>query len=156
MKPVYVYREKLASLPDRKTTEAAAYDLCAFLPCKGDEIYVDPLETVIVPTGLYAALPPGSAALVCSRSGHAVSGMFVTNGPGIIDSDYRGEIKVILTYVAPLGKPPLIIQHGMRVAQLLFLPAGMVGHPEFIAAFTQEALPEANSTRMGGFGSTGA
>jgi dUTP pyrophosphatase len=75
-------------------------------------------RTTVVSTGLYLALPEGWAALVCSRSGLATRGIFVVNAPGVIDSGYRGEVKVIL---GSLADEPVLIMKGDRIAQLLFM-----------------------------------
>lgn len=141
----------VASTPERKTTDAAAYDITAWLP--NGPIELAPLTVVKVPTGLFSALPKGSAFLVCSRSGLAARGVQVINAPGVIDSDYRDEICVLLSYIAPPTSAPLKIEHGDRIAQLLYFPP----QPSlsFVNVDFQKDLPPAESTRQGGFGSTG-
>lgn len=136
-------------VPSRGTTEAAGYDVRAFLPYP---MMIKPLETVKVPTGLFFAIPSDSAMLICSRSGLASKGVMVANGPGILDSDYRGELLVLLTYVAPPDALPFVIRDGDRIAQLLFVRSESLGYPRF---FVTDALPAPNSNRVGGFGSTG-
>lgn len=100
----------------------------------------------IVGTGIRLEIPEGYGAYVCPRSGLAAKrGITVLNSPGIIDNDYRGEIKVIL-YNA--GEEDFIIEKGDRIAQLVFFPI-------FQAVF--QKAKEVNSTARGegGFGSTG-
>ena len=144
-----------AAIPSRQTTEAYGYDVCAFLP-EGD-VSLSPLQIVRVRTGLHVALPEHSSLLVCSRSGLAAKGVQVINAPGIIDSDYRNEIQVLLTLIAPPDAPAFTITHGQRIAQLVYLPA--FGIPDFeavTAAAWQEQLRARELSRVGGFGSTGS
>lgn len=140
-------------LPRRGSVEAAGYDVCAFLPEHGS-MTIAPLQTVMVPTGLFMSEEALSVVLVCSRSGLASEGVMVANGPGIIDSDYRGEIKILLTYIAPYTCPPFVIHHNDRIAQFLFLSPGKVNMD---VTFTDVGQCELRgSTRGGdGFGSTG-
>lgn len=149
----------IATLPHRATTEAACHDIKAFLPNPPGvtgairELTLPPLQVIKVPTGLRVALPQDSALLVCSRSGLAAQGVQVINAPGIIDSDYRGEIFVMLTYIAPPDASPFVIRHGDRIAQLLYLPAGAILSPSY--TFSNLSLFDRPTTRTGGFGSTG-
>jgi dUTP pyrophosphatase len=104
-------------------------------------------ERATIPTGIAAAIPGGHAGLVVPRSGLAARhGISVVNGPGLIDSGYRGEIQVVLIN---LGKDPFTIDRGDRIAQLVVIP---VSEPEFIVV---QELPE-SGRGSGGFGSTGA
>lgn len=143
-----------AELPIRKTTEAFCFDVCAYSP--NESILLPPLTVVKVRTGLHVALPPHSAILVCSRSGLAAKGVQVINAPGVIDSDYRDEIAVLLCYIAPPDAPALWIHHGDRIAQFLYMPS--MSHPTFSSdgIVILDDLPRAESNRVGGFGSTGA
>lgn len=101
-------------LPQYASAGAAGMDLCAAVD---EPIVVPPHGIVVVPTALALALPPGYEAQVRSRSGLAAHhGLFCLNGPGTIDSDYRGEIKVI---IANFGNAPFTIERGMRIAQLV-------------------------------------
>ncbi len=105
-----------------------------------------PGESVLVPTGIAVALPEGYEGQVRPRSGLAAKyGITVLNAPGTIDSDYRGEIGVVLIN---LGKMPFRIERGTRIAQLVVAPVVKV---EWVP---MEVLP---STRRGGggFGHTG-
>ena len=101
---------------------------------------------MVVPTGIAIALPPHLEAQVRSRSGLAVkNGVFVLNAPGTIDSDYRGEIKVIL---CNMGEP-LVIKPGDRIAQLVIAPVCQISW-QLIEGDLEETARGA-----GGFGSTG-
>lgn len=134
------------ALPSYATTQAAGMDLCAAV--EADTILAAGAR-MLVPTGLAIALPEGYEAQVRARSGLAIkNGLCVLNGPGTIDADYRGEIKVIL---ANLGTEPFVITRGMRIAQMVIAPYTRCTWDEVAdvaTAFT--------STRgSGGFGSTG-
>jgi len=108
---------------------------------------LDPGARATVPTGIAVAIPDGYAGLVVPRSGLAARrGISVVNGPGLIDSGYRGEIQVVLIN---LGAEPFVIERGDRIGQLIVIP---VVEP----AFTVVAqLPE-SERGTDGFGSTGA
>ena len=94
---------------------AAGMDLVAAI---GDPITLNPGSRVLVPTGIAISIPSGFEAQVRPRSGLANKhGIGVLNSPGTIDSDYRGEIQVILIN---LGEEPFTIQRGERIAQLIF------------------------------------
>jgi dUTP pyrophosphatase len=112
-----------------------------------EPLTIPPLGRVVVPTGLALEIPAGYEAQVRPRSGlAAASGLTVLNSPGTIDSDYRGELKVILVN---LGSAPYSVKNGDRIAQLVFAPV-------FRAAL--EAAEELSETLRagGGFGSTGS
>lgn len=111
-----------------------------------DALVLEPGERVAVPTGLVLELPPGYEAQVRPRSGLALKqGITVANAPGTIDTDYRGEVKVILIN---LGRAQQTIRRGDRIAQLVVAPV--------VAARFEEAEHLADSARgAGGFGSTG-
>ena len=108
---------------------------------------LDAGERAVVPTGIAVAIPDGFAGLVTPRSGLAArNGISVVNGPGLVDSGYRGEIKVVLVN---LSGEPFGIERGDRIAQFVVIPVSV---QEFIPV---DELPD--STRgSGGFGSTGA
>ena len=131
------------TLPSYATADSAGMDLCAAIE---EEIIVNPNERILGPTGLTTALPRGFEGQVRPRSGLAAkNGLTVLNTPGTIDSDYRGEIKVILIN---LGESTFIITRGMRIAQLIIAPVTRVEW--------QEVTEPLDSTeRSGGFGSTG-
>ena len=130
-------------LPSYQSDGAAAVDLTAYL--KEDKI-LKPLERVLVPTGIQIALPKGYEAQVRPRSGLALKkGISVLNSPGTIDSDYRGDIGVILIN---LSNENFIIQNGDRIAQLIVTCYSQILWDE------QDQLDE-TSRGQGGFGSTG-
>lgn len=132
-------------LPRAQTDGAAGMDLVAALP-EDAPVTLAPRERVAVPTGLELAIPPGYEGQVRPRSGLAFKhGLTVVNAPGTIDSDYRGEVKVLLIN---LGAVPVEIARGERIAQLVIAPVTVAD------LITVEKLDE--TTRgIGGFGSTG-
>ncbi len=105
------------SLPQYMTEGAAGMDLRARLR---DILTIYPMERVLIPTGLFVEIPPGYEGQVRPRSGLAAQkGLTVLNAPGTIDSDYRGEIKVLLIN---LSSEPQYIRDGDRIAQLVIAP----------------------------------
>ena len=107
---------------------------------------LEPGERALIPTGIRLAIPPGYEAQVRPRSGLALKhGVTVLNSPGTIDSDYRGEVRIILIN---LGSEPYTVTQGSRIAQLVF---AQVINAEFLE---QETLPSSERNE-GGFGSTG-
>ncbi len=111
-----------------------------------EDILLSPLKRVIIPTGIYLEIPEGFEAQVRPRSGLAAKyGITVLNTPGTIDSDYRGEVKIILIN---LGDKDFIIKDGDRIAQMIITP---VIQGNFIK---ESELTETNRGD-GGFGSTG-
>ncbi|MGM0375521.1 MAG: dUTP diphosphatase [Bacteroidota bacterium] len=130
-------------MPEFATEGSAGVDLRANL---NDDVLIKPLERVMVPTGLFIELPRGYEAQIRPRSGLAAKhGITVLNTPGTIDSDYRGEIKVILVN---LSNDEFTIQNGDRICQ-------MVVHK--YETFNWEEVSELNLTQRGGggFGHTG-
>ena len=104
-------------LPSYATEGSAGMDLKAALTIP---VTINPGQRSAVPTGLKMAIPPGYEGCVRPRSGLALKqGMTLANSPGTIDSDYRGEVKVL---VINLGQEPVQIQRGDRIAQLLITP----------------------------------
>ncbi len=102
------------ALPAYATPFSAGVDLRSNLD---EPIVLRPMQRVLVPTGLYMALPPGYEAQVRPRSGLAIKhGITVLNAPGTIDADYRGEICVIL---ANFSDQPFTINDGERIAQMV-------------------------------------
>ena len=133
-------------LPAPASPGSAGLDLRAALPEDSEEIVLRPGERVLVPTGLVLEIPPGCEAQVRPRSGLALRhGIGLLNSPGTIDSDYRGEVGVLLIN---LGESPFPIRRGDRIAQLIFARVEAVEWEE------SEALAETGRGE-GGFGSTG-
>ena len=129
--------------PQYQTLHSAGMDIHAHLE---EDIHMDPMERVLVPTGLYIELPGGYEAQVRPRSGLAIKhGIMVLNTPGTIDADYRGEIKIIL---ANLSNEIFTIKNGDRIAQLV------INKYEMIEWETVEELGK-TVRKGGGFGSTG-
>jgi dUTP pyrophosphatase len=133
------------SLPSYQTKEAAGLDVVAGVP-EGAPVAIPPGARALIPTGFALELPRGYEAQVRPRSGLALKhGITLLNSPGTIDSDYRGELMVILINH---GDEPFLVRRGERIAQLVVAP---VSHAEIVAA---EELA-ATSRGPGGFGSTG-
>ena len=132
-------------LPAYETPGAAGMDLRAAV-AEDAPIVLAPGARAAVPTGLSIALPEGYEAQVRPRSGFALrDGVIPLNTPGTIDSDYRGEVKVIL---ANLGAAPVAIRRGDRIAQ-------MVISPVIQAAWDEVESLDQTARGAGGFGSTG-
>lgn len=132
-------------VPTRGTNGAAAYDIQANLAHEIN-VVVEPGETQVVGTGLTLELPNNLMALLLPRSGLATKhGVTLANAVGLIDPDYRGEIKVAIRNE---GKVPFVIKDGDRIAQMLIM--GFVS-PEFVSV--REVFNTARGA--GGFGSTG-
>lgn len=130
-------------LPAYATPQSAGMDLRANIE---DPITLRPLERRIVPTGLYIALPEGYEAQVRPRSGLALKhGITVLNSPGTIDSDYRGEIGVLLIN---LSDTPFVINAGERIAQMV------VARHEQTELIEVEELDD-TERGAGGYGHTG-
>ena len=140
---VKVYNISNNELPKYETSSAAGMDLKANIE---KPITLNSLERVLIPTGLYIALPDGTEAQVRPRSGLAAKhGISVLNAPGTIDADYRGEVKVILVN---LSNEPFVINPGERIAQMV------VARYEKVEWDEVEVLDETERGE-GGFGSTG-
>jgi len=104
-------------LPSRATSGSAGYDLCAAVQ---QDLVLAPGDRVLVPTGYQFAIPPGYEGQIRPRSGLVLShGILVPNAPGTIDSDYRGELMVILLNA---GEKSYSIRRGDRIAQLVIAP----------------------------------
>lgn len=130
-------------LPAYATAGSAGMDLVAAIEAPET---LPPGARALVPTGIAIALPAGYEAQVRPRSGLALKhGITVLNSPGTIDSDYRGEIKVILVN---LGAESVVIERGTRIAQLVLAPVAL-------AEWAVRASLEATEREAGGFGSTG-
>ncbi|WP_318659285.1 dUTP diphosphatase [Treponema sp.] len=132
-----------AVIPQYKTKGAAGCDVCAFL---SEALTLKPMERFAVPTGLFFEIPEGYEIQVRPRSGLAIkNGITCLNTPGTIDSDYRGEVKVILVN---LGSEDFVINNGDRIAQLVVSPVT-------IGNFIKVEKLDETERGSGGFGSTG-
>ena len=134
---------KEISLPKYETTGSSGMDLAANIV---DNINIDPGKTAIIPTGLALSVPKGFEVQIRPRSGLAAKKKIsVLNTPGTIDSDYRGEIKVILINQ---GQETFKVEKGLRIAQMVVCPVVQAQIKEV------EDLSETERGK-GGFGSTG-
>ena len=132
-----------AQPPKQMSAGAAGYDLFA---CLSEDVTLDIGQRIAIPTGLAISLPQGYEAQIRPRSGLALRlGLGVLNSPGTIDSDYRGEIKVILIN---LGTEPIAITPGMRIAQMVF---AKVEQMDFVESENLDETKRAD----GGFGHSG-
>lgn len=132
-------------LPKYQTTQSAGMDLHAAI---AEEVILQPGQHILIPTGISFALPEGYEGQIRSRSGLSVKhGIIVLNAPATIDSDHRGEIKVVLIN---LGQDPFSIQPGMRIAQLVI---SAYIKTSWNLVLTLDSYPTARD--ISGFGSTG-
>jgi dUTP pyrophosphatase len=130
-------------LPAYATSGAAGMDICA---ANDADIMLEAGERCAVPTGFAMAIPDGFEAQIRPRSGLALKhGISIANAPGTIDSDYRGEIAVI---IINLGSAPFTIARGMRIAQMVIAPVTR-------GQFTEVDELDDSDRGVGGFGSTG-
>ena len=130
-------------LPKYETEDAAGMDLCAAID---DDIILYPGDNIAIPSGLMMEIPKGYEGQIRPRSSLAKKyAITVTNTPGTIDADYRGEVMILLSH---LGHIPLIIERGDRIAQLVIAP---------ITQMQVEVADKLSETTRGegGFGSTG-
>jgi dUTP pyrophosphatase len=135
-------------LPEYQSAGAAGMDVHANLPevARVAGLSVEPGERRLVPTGLRVELPSGHELQLRPRSGLALrEGLTLLNSPGTIDSDYRGEIGVL---VINHGRATVIITHGMRLAQLVLAPIAR-------AVWVESAAVNSTARGASGFGSTG-
>jgi len=132
-------------LPSYETVGAAGMDLRAAV-AQGEAMVLSPGKRALVPTGFIFEIPAGYEAQIRPRSGLAFKhGITCLNTPGTIDSDYRGEVKVLLVN---LGEDDFIIERGMRIAQMVVAPVTQV-------TLTEASLAGTTVRGSGGFGSTG-
>lgn len=130
-------------VPEYASEEAAGADVRAHLP---HPVTIPPSESALIPTGLSFEIPSGYEIQVRPRSGLALKHCItVLNTPGTIDSDYRGEVKVILMNH---GKNPFVVEPGMRIAQLVVAPT-------YRARYVPVETLAESSRGSGGFGHTG-
>lgn len=135
-------------LPSYQTEGAAGADIKASFPLeqRSEGLTIKPFERVLIPTGLAMEIPQGYEVQVRPRSGLSFkTTLMVVNSPGTIDSDYRGEVKIIL---ANIGQDAVTVEHGERLAQLVLAPVTQ-------ADFVVESSLSETDRGAGGFGSTG-
>ena len=132
-----------ALLPEYQTSGSAGADLHAYL---AEPVTLNPMERKLIPTGLCVELPAGYELQVRPRSGLALKyGITVLNTPGTVDSDYRGELCVLLIN---LGSEPFTVRHGDRIAQAVVAPVVQV-------SFVQTDALSKTGRGTDGYGSTG-
>lgn len=140
---IKVVAQEGAAIPEYKTLGAAGADVCALVDAP---VELAPGDRALIGTGLFFAIPDGYEIQVRPRSGLAAkNGVTVLNTPGTIDSDYRGELKVILIN---LGKEKFTVNKGDRIAQIVAAPVTR-------AAFAVVDSLDQTERGSGGFGSTG-
>lgn len=140
---VQVINKSKHALPEYATVASAGLDVKANIE---EPIVLKPMERVLVPTGLYIALPVGYEAQIRPRSGLAIKkGITVLNSPGTIDADYRGEICIILVN---LSSEDFVINDGERIAQMV-----IAKHEQ--AEWDEVEILESTERGEGGFGHTG-
>lgn len=140
---VVIKKKDGVNLPSYATESSSGLDLVAFLE---QPVILEPFMRALVPTGIHIAIPEGFEAEIRPRSGIAHKfGVTVLNTPGTIDSDYRGEVKILLIN---LGDQPFTINNGDRIAQMIF---------KSVVAISWKSVEELPGTIRGhgGFGSTG-
>ena len=143
MMKVKIVNQSPYPCPAYATEQSAGMDLRAHLDAP---VLLQPLQRMLVPTGLYIALPKGYEAQVRPRSGLAIKhGITVLNSPGTVDADYRGEVRVILVN---LSDAPFEIVPGERIAQMV-----IARHEQ--AEWEQVEVLDETNRGAGGFGSTG-
>jgi dUTP pyrophosphatase len=143
MIPVKIVLAGKAAIPEYQSFGAAGADLCASLE---KDMIIEQGKVALVPTGIFMEVPYGYEAQIRPRSGLAIKhGITLLNTPGTIDSDYRGEVKVIM---ANFGDAPFTVTHGMRIAQMVF---AKVYKGEFMAVSSLSGT----NRGAGGFGHTG-
>ena len=132
-----------ASLPEYQSAGSAGADLRAMVP---ESVVLSPGRTVLVPTGIFLEIPEGYEAQIRPRSGLAIKhGITLLNSPGTIDSDYRGEIKIIMTN---FGNEDFVIENGMRIGQMVFARV-------YKGKFTTVSELNVTDRNEGGFGHSG-
>jgi dUTP pyrophosphatase len=141
----FIKTHKNAVLPTRAKTGDAGFDLSAIHPGR-----VAHGERVLVETGLKIAIPAGYVGLVCPRSGLAAQHVSVTNAPGVIDSGYRGDLKVWVEHRGNSGCIPFTWKTGDRLAQFV-----VVEIPEVVVAEVAEFSEPETERAESGFGSSG-
>lgn len=144
MSVVRVVNKSSNPLPQYQTKGSAGMDIHADLK---EEILIKPFQRVLIPTGLFLEIPLGYEVQIRPRSGLALkNGITIPNSPATIDSDYRGEIKVILLN---MGQEDFIVKPGDRIAQIV------IAKHELIDWEKVNKISDPKTRGVGGFGSTG-
>jgi dUTP pyrophosphatase len=144
MRKINIINKSNNSLPTYATEGSAGMDLRANLD---KEIVIKSLERCVIPTGIFIELPIGYEAQIRPRSGLAFNcGVTILNTPGTIDSDYRGEIKIILIN---LSNQDFLVKHGDRIGQMI------ISKYETIELNLIDEFEVSTKRGVGGFGSTG-
>jgi dUTP pyrophosphatase len=140
---LHIKKKEGAELPSYESSGAAGMDLRAFIDA---EIVIPPLGRAKIPTGLFMEIAEGFEGQVRPRSGLAARhGVTILNAPGTIDSDYRGEVEVILVN---FGDEPYTVKNNDRIAQMVIAPV-------YRAAVSEAEDLSVTARGAGGFGSTG-
>jgi dUTP pyrophosphatase len=140
---ISVNLDENARCPEYQSDGSAGADLFA---SNREPVIIEPGETVLVPTGIRMEIPEGYEGQIRPRSGLALKhGITLLNSPGTIDSDYRGEVGIIMTN---LGKETFTVTHGMRIAQIVFTEV-------YRARFNEKGKLNNTNRNEGGFGHTG-
>jgi dUTP pyrophosphatase len=143
MIPVKIRISPKANIPEYKSPGSAGADVFASLT---SPVTLEPGDIKLIPTGIAIEIPEGYEAQIRPRSGLAINhGLTLLNTPGTIDSDYRGEIRIIL---ANFGRKPFTVENGMRIAQMIFSKV-------YKAQFAVVDEISATERNEGGFGHTG-
>jgi dUTP pyrophosphatase len=143
MIPITIKVEEGAKVPGYQTEGSAGADIYAFLE---NDLTIKPGSIELVPTGIYIEIPDGYEAQIRPRSGLAIkNGLTLLNTPGTIDSDYRGEIRII---VINHGSDEFTITNGMRIAQMVFSKV-------YRGRFIEETELKVTARNEGGFGHSG-
>ena len=130
-------------LPEYQSSGSSGADVCAYLE---NDVVIEKGSVALIPTGLFVEIPGGYEAQIRPRSGLALKhGITLLNTPGTIDSDYRGEIKIIM---ANLGPEPFTVKNGMRIGQMVI---NRVYRADFLVTDTLRDTERSD----GGFGHTG-
>ncbi|PPR08896.1 MAG: Deoxyuridine 5'-triphosphate nucleotidohydrolase [Proteobacteria bacterium] len=138
-----------AILPEYKTTGSAGADLCA-----NETVVVKPGQATLIKLGIGFDIPKNHMMLLALRSSTPrKKGLFIPNGMGIIDSDYKGEFMLL---VAPLGNEEVVVEKGERIAQTILVPCKHIVNADVeITKIVEVAELEESERGEGGFGSTG-
>ncbi len=139
---VVIKKEETALVPKYQTEGSSGFDIYAHIK---EPVIIEPMKWAVIPTGLRFEIPKGFEIQIRPRSGLATKGIFILNTPGTIDSDYRGEVKII---IANFSKEKFVIKPKDRIAQ------GILSRI-YKAEFVEEKSLPPTARGEGSFGSTG-